>query len=273
MWLDQIRRSLIESGELKRLVEECSLRGVTSNPAIFEKAILGSDDYDEDIEKLAKEGQTADEIYLDLAIKDIQMACDVLRPGVGGARRGRRVRLARGRGHAGARHRWHAQAGARAVGRRRPAQRDDQDPGHRGGAARHRGLDRRRHQRERDAAVLGGVLRGRHRALHQRARAPPRGRRGPRRALGGELLRLARGLRGGQAPGQARPRGPQGQGRDRQRPGRLPELQGHLRGRALRRAARRRRLRAAPAVGLHRREGPQLLRHEVRGRRWWRRTR
>ena len=80
VWLDQIRRSLIESGELKRLVDEDSLRGVTSNPAIFEKAILGSDDYDEDIEKLAQEGQTADEIYLNLAIKDIQMACDVLRP-------------------------------------------------------------------------------------------------------------------------------------------------------------------------------------------------
>ena len=80
VWLDQIRRSLIESGELQRLVEECSLRGVTSNPAIFEKAILGSDDYDEDIERLAEEGKSADEIYLDLAIKDIQMACDVLRP-------------------------------------------------------------------------------------------------------------------------------------------------------------------------------------------------
>ncbi|HZI90642.1 MAG TPA: bifunctional transaldolase/phosoglucose isomerase [Thermoleophilaceae bacterium] len=80
VWLDQIRRSLIESGELQRLVEEDSLRGVTSNPAIFEKAILGSDDYDEDIEKLAKEGLTADEIYLDIAVKDVQLACDVLRP-------------------------------------------------------------------------------------------------------------------------------------------------------------------------------------------------
>ena len=80
VWLDQIRRSLIESGELQRLVEESSLRGVTSNPAIFEKAILGSDDYDDEIERLAGEGKSADEIYLDLAIKDIQMACDVLRP-------------------------------------------------------------------------------------------------------------------------------------------------------------------------------------------------
>jgi len=80
VWLDQIRRSLIEQGELQRLVDEDSLRGVTSNPAIFEKAILGSDDYDGDIEKLAGEGLDAVEIYLNLAIKDVQMACDVMRP-------------------------------------------------------------------------------------------------------------------------------------------------------------------------------------------------
>jgi transaldolase/glucose-6-phosphate isomerase len=79
-WLDQIRRSLIEQGELERLVREDSLRGVTSNPAIFEKAILGSDDYDADIERLAGEGLDANEIYLTLAIKDVQMACDVMRP-------------------------------------------------------------------------------------------------------------------------------------------------------------------------------------------------
>jgi len=80
VWLDQIRRSLIESGELQRLVDEDSLAGVTSNPAIFEKAILGSEDYDEDIAKLAGEGLDAVEIYLTLAIKDVQMACDVMRP-------------------------------------------------------------------------------------------------------------------------------------------------------------------------------------------------
>ncbi len=80
VWLDQIRRSLIESGELQRLVDEECLRGVTSNPAIFEKAILGSDDYDDDIERLAGEGKSATEIYLDLAVRDVQLACDVLRP-------------------------------------------------------------------------------------------------------------------------------------------------------------------------------------------------
>ena len=55
VWLDQIRRSLIEGGELRRMVEEESLRGVTSNPSIFEKAILGSDDYDEELVEMTRE--------------------------------------------------------------------------------------------------------------------------------------------------------------------------------------------------------------------------
>src|SRR5215208_3128291 len=79
IWLDQIRRSLIESGELERLVRDDSLRGVTSNPAIFEKAILGSSDYDEQIAKLAGEGLDAKQIYERIAITDVQLACDVLR--------------------------------------------------------------------------------------------------------------------------------------------------------------------------------------------------
>ncbi|HYH58814.1 MAG TPA: bifunctional transaldolase/phosoglucose isomerase [Thermoleophilaceae bacterium] len=79
VWLDQIRRNLIEAGELDRLVREDSLRGVTSNPSIFEKAILGSDDYDEDIRRLAEEGLSAKEIYEAIAVKDVQLAADVLR--------------------------------------------------------------------------------------------------------------------------------------------------------------------------------------------------
>lgn len=80
VWLDQIGRSLIEGGELKRLVEECSLRGVTSNPAIFEGAILKSDDYDEEIATLAKQGLSAMDIYKAIAVKDVKLATDVLRP-------------------------------------------------------------------------------------------------------------------------------------------------------------------------------------------------
>src|SRR5215207_270823 len=79
VWLDQIRRSLITSGELERLERELSLRGVTSNPAIFEKAILGSTDYDEQIAELAEKGMNAREIYDEIAILDVQLACDVLR--------------------------------------------------------------------------------------------------------------------------------------------------------------------------------------------------
>jgi transaldolase/glucose-6-phosphate isomerase len=80
IWLDQIRRSVIESGELQRMVEEDSLRGVTSNPAIFEKAILGSADYDSELESLAREGLSAREVYRRMAVRDVQLACDVLRP-------------------------------------------------------------------------------------------------------------------------------------------------------------------------------------------------
>ncbi len=78
-WLDQIRRSLTQGGELRKMVEEDSLRGVTSNPAIFEKAILGSPDYDEQIEELARTGALARAIYQEIAIQDVQEAADVLR--------------------------------------------------------------------------------------------------------------------------------------------------------------------------------------------------
>jgi transaldolase/glucose-6-phosphate isomerase len=78
-WLDQIRRSLTQGGELRRMIEEDSLRGETSNPAIFEKAILGSPDYDEQIEELARAGALARAIYQEIAIQDVQEAADVLR--------------------------------------------------------------------------------------------------------------------------------------------------------------------------------------------------
>src|SRR5262245_26718903 len=78
VWLDQLRRGMIESGELARMVEEDSLRGVTSNPAIFEKAILGSPDYDEDLAAAAREGLSAREVYRRLAVRDVQSAADTL---------------------------------------------------------------------------------------------------------------------------------------------------------------------------------------------------
>ncbi len=77
VWLDFIRRSLITSGELANLVAK-GVRGVTSNPAIFEKAIAGTAEYDPEIRTLAAAGQSAAQIYEALAIRDIQLAADVL---------------------------------------------------------------------------------------------------------------------------------------------------------------------------------------------------
>jgi transaldolase len=80
-WLDFLSRSLVQDGELARLIAEDSLKGMTSNPSIFDKAILApeSDAYDEQLEALAGEGLDAQAIYEALAIADVQHACDVLR--------------------------------------------------------------------------------------------------------------------------------------------------------------------------------------------------
>ncbi|GAB1541265.1 bifunctional transaldolase/phosoglucose isomerase [Scytonema sp. NUACC21] len=81
VWLDYIRRNLISSGELQRLVDEDGLRGVTSNPAIFEKAIAGSTDYNDALIVLEQQkDMDAMSLYEQLAIKDIQDAADILRP-------------------------------------------------------------------------------------------------------------------------------------------------------------------------------------------------
>ena len=65
IWLDFLRRGMIISGEIKRLITDDGLRGITSNPAIFEKVIDGSKDYDAAIRSLALEGKSAAEIYHD----------------------------------------------------------------------------------------------------------------------------------------------------------------------------------------------------------------
>jgi len=81
VWLDYIRRSLIAKGDLRRLVEEDGLGGVTSNPAIFEKAISAGDEYTADIEQTSKDPSLdAKAVFERLAVKDIQDAADVLRP-------------------------------------------------------------------------------------------------------------------------------------------------------------------------------------------------
>ncbi|CAN5492526.1 hypothetical protein BH24GEM3_BH24GEM3_09490 [soil metagenome] len=79
VWLDYIRRDILENGELEGMIRTHAVRGVTSNPAIFEQAIAQSDDYDEALERLVAEGRDASEVYEILAIEDIQSAADLLR--------------------------------------------------------------------------------------------------------------------------------------------------------------------------------------------------
>ena len=80
VWLDYIRRDLITSGELKRLIDQDGLRGMTSNPSIFEKAIVGSTDYADFLDQLVAQGLSAGDIYERIAVRDIQDAADILLP-------------------------------------------------------------------------------------------------------------------------------------------------------------------------------------------------
>lgn len=79
IWLDFINREIIKSGELKKLIDDDGVRGVTSNPAIFEKAITSSSDYDADIAELAKTTTDNEEIFFGLAVKDIRNATDLFK--------------------------------------------------------------------------------------------------------------------------------------------------------------------------------------------------
>ncbi|HEY9862228.1 MAG TPA: transaldolase family protein, partial [Candidatus Obscuribacterales bacterium] len=79
IWMDNLARDLIQSGELKRLIEEQGIRGLTSNPAIFEKAIIGNAMYDAGIEAGVRAGKPLQEIYESLIFDDIRNACDIFR--------------------------------------------------------------------------------------------------------------------------------------------------------------------------------------------------
>lgn len=80
IWLDNLSRNAIESGELKALIAERGIHGITSNPAIFEKAIAGNKIYDADIEAGIKAGRSVMEIYEHLVFADITNACDIFKP-------------------------------------------------------------------------------------------------------------------------------------------------------------------------------------------------
>ncbi|MGA9773143.1 MAG: bifunctional transaldolase/phosoglucose isomerase [Blastocatellia bacterium] len=80
IWYDNIRRALIDTGDIEQKISGDDLRGVTSNPAIFEKAIAGSTDYDAAMRRLIADGKDVEDIYEDLVIEDIQRTADLLAP-------------------------------------------------------------------------------------------------------------------------------------------------------------------------------------------------
>src|SRR3954454_13299462 len=80
VWFDTLSRDLVKTGELKRMMEEDAVTGVTSNPTIFQKALSSGDAYDEDLKRLLGETEDPTKIFFSLALHDIRDACDVLKP-------------------------------------------------------------------------------------------------------------------------------------------------------------------------------------------------
>ena len=189
IWLDYIRRNLIASGELRRLIEEDGLRGMTSNPSIFEKAIAESHDYDEDIRAMALEGKGAEAIYETLSQRDVQSAADEFRPlydrtdGKDGY-----VSL-EVNPHLAHDTTGHDTGSPPVVGRPEPAERLHQGPGDGRRAACHPATHQRRNQRQRDVALRVAALStggGRLHCRHRSAGSPRKAREAC--GLGGQLL-------------------------------------------------------------------------------------
>ena len=157
IWLDDLSRERIETGNLAELIKDKHVVGVTTNPTIFAAAIANGERYDEQVGKLVADGADVTKVIFELTTEDVRNGCDIIKP-VAESHHGRRPGLDRGRARPGQRHRGHHRLGPEAVAGRRPAQRLHQDPRHRGGAAGdHRG-DRPGHQRQRHADLQRRAL-------------------------------------------------------------------------------------------------------------------
>ena len=80
LWLDNITRQMLDDGTLARYIGELSITGLTSNPTIFEHAIDKGDAYDEQIAVLAREGRSGEDLFFELALRDLTSAADLFRP-------------------------------------------------------------------------------------------------------------------------------------------------------------------------------------------------
>ena len=171
VWLDYLRRGMFRSGELQELIDD-GLRGMTSNPTIFEHAIGGSSDYDDELMTLAT---VPEERPGDLRAARRGRRSPGRGPLPAGVRRHRgagRLRVARGLAHARPRHRGDDRRGAAAVVGGGPAQPDDQGARHQGRLAGDRAAPRGGHQHQHHVAVLAGALPRGGGSLRPRARGP-----------------------------------------------------------------------------------------------------
>ena len=273
VWLDFVSRELLKSGGLDRLVAEDGIRGVTSNPSIFEKAIGHGDDYDELIAAAERSGDLdPGALFEQLAIHDIQEGADALsgvyeqtqhRDGYISIEVSPYLAMQTGETIEEARRLWRMH---------RPAEPDGEGAGDKAGPAGDPHADRRGHQRQHHAAVLAEGLCGGRRGLYRRPRRLRReGRRPAQHRQRRQLLRQPHrhaGRRGARqahrrdlGPGRkAAARRAEGQGRDRQRQARLSALSAPLQRRALAKAGAEGGADAAPAMGQHRDQEPGLQR-------------
>ena len=196
LWLDNITRTMLGDGTLARYIDELSVTGLTSNPTIFDKAISGGDAYDEQIIEVAPTVETTEETFFELAIRDLQGAADLFAPvhertaGVDGFCSLEVSPLIADDTAAT------IEQAAQAARQGRPREHLHQDPRHRGGAARDRGVDLRRHPDQRHPALRHRPVPGRRRRLPEGDRTADRGRARPRRRLGRLDLHEPLGRRG-----------------------------------------------------------------------------
>ena len=132
IWLDNVSRQLLDSGDLARLIDEDGISGVTSNPTIFEKAIGGSDRYDAALHEAAAEGRDARGIFFELAFEDIRDGADLLRPIFDAHAGPGRPHLVRAPARPGRRRRRLDRGRVQVPRRDRAPERADQGAGHHG---------------------------------------------------------------------------------------------------------------------------------------------
>ena len=223
IWLDDLSRERLTSGNLQELITDKSVVGVTTNPTIFAAALANGQAYDAQVRELAARGASVDDTVREVTVADVQQACDVFSGtwehtgGVDG-----RVSL-EVEPAARPRHRGDPRRGAGPVEGRRPAEPAGQDPGHPGGPAGDHPRAGRGGQRQRHADLLRRALPRRDGRLPGGPGAGRGERADPGRdRLGGQLLRLPGRHRDRQAAGEDRHRrgaGAARQGRRSRTPG------------------------------------------------------